>query len=66
MVLIDSGSTHNFLDSSVCKKTNVSVCTDQRIKVNIANGGELISEGKYTDVRVQLQEFFFLNEAYVM
>jgi hypothetical protein len=36
VVLIDSGSTHNFLDSSVCKKTNVTVCIDQRIKVNIA------------------------------
>ena len=37
MVLIDCGSTHNFLDSSVCKQINVPVCTDQRIKVNVAN-----------------------------
>lgn len=68
VILVDSGTTHNFVDSSVCKKVNLSICREQRIKVRVANGEEVISEGKCTSLRlkVQLKEFCFVAEAYVI
>ncbi|XP_059458363.1 uncharacterized protein LOC132187956 [Corylus avellana] len=66
MILVDSGSTHNFVDSSVCKKVRMSICSEQRIKVKVANGEEVLSEGKCTNLKIQLKEFSFLAEAFVI
>ncbi|XP_059456454.1 uncharacterized protein LOC132186493 [Corylus avellana] len=66
MILVDSGSTHNFVDSSICKKISMSICREQRIKVKVANGEEILSEGKCTNLTVQLKEFSFLTEAFVI
>jgi hypothetical protein len=60
IVLVDSGSTHNFLDSSISKKLNVSISREQKIKVKVANGEEVVSEGKCMQLEVQPQNFFFL------
>ncbi|XP_059449450.1 uncharacterized protein LOC132180588 [Corylus avellana] len=66
MILVDSGSTHNFVDSSVCKKVRMSIYSEQRIKVKLANGEEVLSEGKCTNLKIQLKEFSFLAEAFVI
>jgi hypothetical protein len=52
IVLVDNGSTHNFLDSSVGKKLKVSISKEQRIKVKVANGEEVVSEGKCMQMSV--------------
>jgi hypothetical protein len=66
IVLVDSGSTHNFLDSSVGKKLKVSISREQRIKVKVANGDEVVSEGKCMQIEVQLQKFYFTTDAYMI
>jgi hypothetical protein len=66
IVLIDSGSTHNFLDSSMGRKLKVSISKEQRIWVKVANGEEVVSEGKCMQLKVQLQNFSFTTEAYMI
>jgi hypothetical protein len=38
LILIDSGSTHNFVDTSICKKAHFLIQNEQRIRVRVANG----------------------------
>jgi predicted aspartyl protease len=59
IMLVDSGSTHNFLDSSMGRKLKVSISKEQRIRVKVANGEEVMSEGKCMQLKVQLHNFFF-------
>jgi hypothetical protein len=58
-VLVDSGSTHNFLDSSIGRKLNVSISREQKSKVKVANGEVVVRKGKCMQLEVQLQNFFF-------
>jgi hypothetical protein len=64
-MLVDSGSTHNFLDSSIGRKLNVSISREQKIKVKVVNGKEVVSKGKCMQLEVQLH-FFFSTEAYMI
>jgi hypothetical protein len=67
IVSVDNGSTHNFLDSSsVGKKLKVSISREQRIKVKVTNGEEVVSEGKCMQIEVQLQKFYFTTDAYMI
>ncbi|XP_077242438.1 uncharacterized protein LOC143882945 [Tasmannia lanceolata] len=45
VILIDSGSTHNFLDPRVAKRTGCMVQPTQSLKVNVANGHQLMCNG---------------------
>ena len=55
VILVDSESTHNFLDPSVVKRTRISRIFKQVIKVIMANGKEMLSESKCIDVCLKLQ-----------
>lgn len=66
VILIDSGSTHNFVDSSICKTTHLFIHREQRIKVKVANGEEVVSERNCLNVKVQLSGFSFLTNTYVI
>lgn len=66
VILIDSGSTHNFLDSSIVKKTQLLLNQESIIKVQLANGEQLLSESKCAGVRVEMQQFSFITEAFVI
>jgi uncharacterized membrane protein len=43
VILIDSGSTHNFLDSSIVKKSRLLPNKTCQIRVKVANGDEVLS-----------------------
>ena len=66
VILVDSGSTHNFLDLSVVKRTKISRNFLQIIKVTVANGEEILSEGKCTYVCLILQGNTFCSEFFVL
>jgi hypothetical protein len=66
VILVDSGSTHNFLDPYVVKRTKISRIFQQIIKVTVANGEEMLSEGKCTDVCLKLQGNTFCSEFFVL
>ena len=54
VVLIDSGSTHNFVDSLVCKRAHLVIQKEKHIRVRVANGELVVSEGHCLQVSVQL------------
>ncbi|KAF5462657.1 hypothetical protein F2P56_018645 [Juglans regia] len=66
VILIDSGSTHNFIDPSVIKKAKVPVNSDRIIKVRVANGETVMSEGSCASLRVRIQGNVFVTEAFVL
>jgi hypothetical protein len=66
VILIDSGSTHNFLDTNLAMKARILLDKDCRIRVKVANGKEVISEGKCSAVHLQLEKLTFKVDAYVI
>ena len=63
---MDLGSTYNFLDPSIVKRRNISRIFQQIIKVTVANGEEMLSEGKCTDVCLKLQGNTFRSKFFVL
>ena len=60
MVLIDSGSTHNFISNRLANKLRLPVIPTETFPVWVANGERLKCQGRYDKVRVELQgtEFY--------
>lgn len=68
IILIDTGSTNNFLDPAVVKKSGLPVNEKERVKVRVASGEMLPSEGQITLVRAKIQNRIFLVDihAFIM
>jgi hypothetical protein len=66
VILIDSGSTHNFLDPSIVKKTQLSILSHTRITVKVANGDTIQSEGQCSDVSLKVQGVILTTEFYIL
>ncbi|KAH9660390.1 hypothetical protein KPL70_024180 [Citrus sinensis] len=58
-ILIDSDSTHNFLNPSLAKQCRCLVTTTTQFQVTVADGGEINSSGKCSHVSVNIQGFQF-------
>jgi AAA15 family ATPase/GTPase len=56
VILIDSRSSHNFLDLALMlKKIQVRVINTIKLQVNIVNRAKIQSEGKCTSVSIKVQ-----------
>jgi hypothetical protein len=66
VILIDGGSTHIFLDSSVVMKTRLFLNKKCQIHVKVANVEEVLSEGKCSEVQIQLRDMSFRVDAYII
>ncbi|XP_062173762.1 uncharacterized protein LOC133879249 [Alnus glutinosa] len=66
VILIDSGSTHNFLDPSIIKKTQLSIMSHTRITIKVANGDTIQSEGQCSDVSLKVQGVILTTEFYIL
>lgn len=55
-VLVDSGSTHNFLNPYIAKKAGLAVQQGSTIEVAIANGDRMSCQGRCMGVKVRIQE----------
>lgn len=66
IALVDSGSTHNFINDRIASTLRLPVKPTEPFTVRVANGERLTCNGKYEDVLVDLQgtefklEFFSL------
>ncbi|KAF5465151.1 hypothetical protein F2P56_015182 [Juglans regia] len=65
-ILIDSGSTHNFLDSALMSQLHLPVSTHEIVRVKVANGDQLESDGKHMGVNVNIQGVFFQVDMYLL
>lgn len=67
MVLIDSGSTHNFVDPGTTKRVGMIIQLEGTLEVMVANGERLISAGCCKKVTIVIQgisisiDFYILN-----
>lgn len=66
VILIDSGSTHNFLDRSIVKRAQLKAKKEEDIRVILANMVLLSSEGKSEELKIQIQGNTFLTNTYVL
>ncbi|RVW25194.1 Transposon Tf2-11 polyprotein [Vitis vinifera] len=65
-VLIDSGSSHNFLSSKVAKRVDYCWKKARGIRVTVANGHELHCTALCSDFRWKMQGQEFIAEVYVL
>lgn len=65
-VLIDSGSTHNFLDPQVVTRLNIPISAGGKFKVMVANGTYLESEGRCLNVKISLQQVPVVADFFVL
>ncbi|XP_040988925.1 uncharacterized protein LOC121236540 [Juglans microcarpa x Juglans regia] len=57
-ILIDSGSTHNFLDPLVVQEAKLNVRKDYSLQVRVANGDKILSQGRGEElIKIQGSKF---------
>jgi hypothetical protein len=54
IILIDSGITHNFLDSKLATLLGVMPKNEEEIQLKVANGQEIVSLGRSEDVSIKM------------
>ena len=59
VILIDSGSTHNFLDEAFWKPLKLPILTQDCFEVKVANGDVLQTKGACHEVQIRLQGTLF-------
>eukprot|EP00253_Pinus_taeda_P015921 PITA_15921 len=57
VVLIDSGSTHNFIHQKVAEAVHYFVQAVSNFQVQIADGGTMKCEGRYENVKLQMGDY---------
>lgn len=62
VALIDSGSTHSFLDPRVISSADYSVTKTKPMLIEVANGGTMISDSICRGVNWSLQGHSFQND----
>ena len=66
VILVDSGSTHNFIDATVVSVLHVPVDESQILEVKVGNGDIIKTQGLCKDVHVCLQGQIFLVQLHVL
>jgi hypothetical protein len=66
IILIDSGSTHNFLDSKLAALLGLMPKSEEVIRVKVANGQEIVSSGRNDGVPLKLQGTQFHIDFFVL
>jgi hypothetical protein len=64
MVLIDSGSTHNFLSEKIARLLRLLVVPTKSFAGRIANGERLFCQGRFDEVQVNVQDIQFSLSLY--
>ncbi|KAK9984354.1 hypothetical protein SO802_033879 [Lithocarpus litseifolius] len=64
VILIDSGSTHYFLDEALLKLLKLPILTQDCFKVKVANGDVLQTKEACHEVQIRLQRTFFQIRLY--
>jgi len=57
IILVDSGSTHNFSHRYIAQETNCYICVINNFQIMIANGGSMKCEGLYENVCLQIGQY---------
>ena len=66
MILIDSRSTHNFLDAALVPQLHIHVDTSQILEVKVANGAVIKAQGICKAVPIRMQGETFMVHLHVL
>jgi hypothetical protein len=66
VVLLDSGSTHNFLDPTILHKLFLPVDAALLLQVRVTNGARVTSEGRCHSISLKIQGHLFKADFYVL
>ena len=66
VILIDSRSTHNFIDAALVSHLHINVDTSQVLEVKVADGDLIKTQGVCKDVPILLQGHEFLVHLHVL
>ena len=66
MVLVDTGSTHNFLHEPLAKLARLQIEVNSSLRVVVANGEKIHSPGLCRKVTLNLQNSQFLVDFYLI
>jgi hypothetical protein len=66
IILIDSGSTHNFVDARLAEKMGIVSSNKDAIMVRVANGQTIRSPGKSSDLCLKIQGTLFRVDLYIL
>jgi len=55
-ILIDTGSTNNFLDENIAKKLSIPMEDCEPFEVTLADGGILTCKSKCSNVKLTIQD----------
>ena len=65
-VLVDTGSTHNFIQSRLAKAMGLTIHSSPKFHVMIRDGQKLECHGMCKNVKLTIQKFTFLASFYVL
>jgi hypothetical protein len=57
IILVDSGSTHNFIHHCIAKETHCYIHAVNNFQMMIANGGSMKCRGRCENVRLQISDY---------
>ncbi|KAH9745476.1 hypothetical protein KPL70_004085 [Citrus sinensis] len=66
IILVDSGSTHNFMSDVFANKVGLQSESRSRFEVLVASGEKLYSPGKCTNVKLNLQGVSMMGDFYLL
>lgn len=66
IILVDSNSTHNFMDVELVRRLNLSVDPTDKLKVIVANGGCLLTHGHCKGVSWSAQGNQFTSDFMIL
>ena len=65
MILLDTGSSHNFLDFALVKTLQLAMDTTRILEVRVANGDLIRTKGECKDLFIKMQGKDFLMDLHV-
>jgi hypothetical protein len=66
IILVDSGSTHNFVDATLAAMLAIVSTSGDAINVRIANGQIISSPRKSQDLTLKMQGHFYKMDSYIL
>jgi hypothetical protein len=66
IILVDSGSTHNFIHRRIAQETHCYIHAVNNFKIMIANGGSMKCGGRYENVCLQIGDYHLKSHMFVI
>jgi hypothetical protein len=64
IILVESGSTHNFVHHSIAQEINCYICVFNNFQIMIANGGSMKCGGHCENVRLQIGQYHWKSHVF--